>query len=222
MSQNIIKLNIGGVHHDTTIDTLTQSFTADESNYFEILLNSQVPTSKDDQGRYFIDRDGNLFRYILQFLRTSQVHVNEIQLIEELLIEADFYQLTSLTRFLEERKKTLQTQKLHVFKIGFVETQFGWSAKYRAYQGSNLTYLYDKNELPDDLDNYFSYQDVHEDAVIMMLLRHGYHIVRKYESDCDFPPDNSYRNDSNYHLKSQRIIRYYIFSNNTSMSSGEQ
>lgn len=57
----------------------------------------------DPNGRFFIDRDGKLFKYILNFLRTgSTVGVDEtdVPLMTELLGEATFYQIEPLVQLL--------------------------------------------------------------------------------------------------------------------------
>ena len=46
------------------------------------------------QGKYFIDRDGVLFRYILDYLRNKKLVLPEnFQETKRLAIEADFYEL---------------------------------------------------------------------------------------------------------------------------------
>uniref|UniRef100_A0A3B4UPS6 Potassium channel tetramerization domain containing 6b n=1 Tax=Seriola dumerili TaxID=41447 RepID=A0A3B4UPS6_SERDU len=63
---------------------------------FSVFLFGRFPTTRDSQGNYFIDRDGTLFRYILNFLRTSEltlpVDFTETDLLRK---EADFYQIRS-------------------------------------------------------------------------------------------------------------------------------
>lgn len=57
----------------------------------------------DPQGRHFIDRDGPLFRHILNFLRTdtlSSVDLSHTHLLSELLQEANYYQIESLVSLL--------------------------------------------------------------------------------------------------------------------------
>lgn len=58
----------------------------------------------DPQGRHFIDRDGPLFRHILNFLRTesiSTVDVTNITALNELHQEAVFYQIEPLVQLLQ-------------------------------------------------------------------------------------------------------------------------
>ena len=55
---------------------------------------------KDAEGRYFIDRDGTHFRYILNFLRDGTFNFPPA-LRDELLAEARFYQIVELIAYLE-------------------------------------------------------------------------------------------------------------------------
>lgn len=57
----------------------------------------------DPQGRHFIDRDGLLFRHILNYLRTdsvSSVDVTNISSLIEILQESVYFQIESLTQLL--------------------------------------------------------------------------------------------------------------------------
>lgn len=57
----VVKLNVGGVNYTTSIETLISK---DRSlpNFFDLMLNGDIPTKKDDNGAYFIDRDGMSMR----------------------------------------------------------------------------------------------------------------------------------------------------------------
>ncbi|XP_072018420.1 BTB/POZ domain-containing protein KCTD6-like [Amphiura filiformis] len=56
-----------------------------------------LPSAVDKQGNYFIDRDGAVFRHVLNFLRTSQLVLPKNFTDYELLgAEADFYQIPDL------------------------------------------------------------------------------------------------------------------------------
>jgi hypothetical protein len=100
----VITLNVGGIHYTTTTATLLSG-----SNYFDTLLSGKYSILRDAQGNVFIDRDGSTFRYILNFLRGSSLHVTEsnpakLSLIyQEILDEALFFNLASLSDELEHR-----------------------------------------------------------------------------------------------------------------------
>lgn len=76
-SNEIIELNVGGVHYTTKLNTLLVD---KDSLLYEIFSTiQQQPQQKDNnlikdsKGRIFIDRDGVLFRYILDYLRDKQI-----------------------------------------------------------------------------------------------------------------------------------------------------
>lgn len=64
----IVGLNIGGYIYKTTKATLCPN---GSDNFFSGLLSGKFPSTKDEQGNYFIDRDGQYFKVILEFLRTG-------------------------------------------------------------------------------------------------------------------------------------------------------
>ncbi|RIA82503.1 BTB/POZ protein [Glomus cerebriforme] len=90
MSQDIITLNVGGIKYETFRSTLT--------NYPKTLLgkmfckNTSQPTNE-----YFIDRDGQVFRYILQYYRNNGKiywpNSNQSVSNEELVDELNYFQI---------------------------------------------------------------------------------------------------------------------------------
>lgn len=64
----IVKLNVGGVLYTTSTETLI-SKDRSKLNFFDLMLNGSVPTRKDENGAYFVDRDGT---YI--YLLTRNIH----------------------------------------------------------------------------------------------------------------------------------------------------
>ncbi len=64
------------------------------------MFNGSIPIVLDSlKQHYFIDRDGEMFRHILNFLRTSTAPVNEDYPELDLLYEeAKFYAISQLIR----------------------------------------------------------------------------------------------------------------------------
>ncbi|PKK79499.1 hypothetical protein RhiirC2_375989 [Rhizophagus irregularis] len=62
-------------------------------------LNGNVFDTLDYDGNIFIDQNGELFKYVLEFLRTSVLPKRTLYgklLLEELLLEAEFYHIKEL------------------------------------------------------------------------------------------------------------------------------
>ena len=64
--QGCITLNVGGTRYTTTLGTLL----SEESSYFTCLLSRDWNDAA--QAEVFIDRDGEMFKYTLRFLRATQ------------------------------------------------------------------------------------------------------------------------------------------------------
>ena len=63
----IIRLLVGGREHATTRDTLSMV----PDSFLDRLVSGELPSTLDEQGRYFIDRNGELFVFVLDWLRTA-------------------------------------------------------------------------------------------------------------------------------------------------------
>lgn len=92
----IVELNVGGVHYTTTLSTLLQ----DKATRLHELFagpEGRDTLAKDSKGRYFLDRDGVLFRYILDFLRDKALHLPEgFRERQRLQREAEHFKLTAM------------------------------------------------------------------------------------------------------------------------------
>ena len=97
-----IELNIGGKYYSTSVLTLTR----DPHSLLGRMFSGRQEVNKDNSGKYFIDRDGSLFRYILDFLRTKRLHLPEdFCEIERLKTEAEFFEMEDLEQQLEQYSK---------------------------------------------------------------------------------------------------------------------
>uniref|UniRef100_UPI00398E65A4 BTB/POZ domain-containing protein KCTD8-like isoform X1 n=1 Tax=Pristiophorus japonicus TaxID=55135 RepID=UPI00398E65A4 len=95
----VVELNVGGQVYVTKHDTLVSVSDSLLANLFSNNNGKVLP--RDNRGRYFIDRDGFLFRYILDYLRDKQLVLpDHFPEKERLLREAEHFQLSELITFL--------------------------------------------------------------------------------------------------------------------------
>ena len=69
-------------------------------SFLDRLVSGELPSTLDEQGRYFIDRNGELFVFVLDWLRTAGdaevVARASPDVLGRLRIEADFYGIDDL------------------------------------------------------------------------------------------------------------------------------
>nr|XP_033467952.1 galactokinase-like [Epinephelus lanceolatus] len=91
--QDPVSLNVGGEIYTTTLDTLTRC----RDSMLGAMFTGQIPLLRDNRGNVFIDRDGKVFRYILNYLRSSSLDLpdgfSELALLRR---EVDFFQIRPL------------------------------------------------------------------------------------------------------------------------------
>lgn len=96
-SSKQIKLDVGGFKFATTLTTLT----ADPDSMLAAMFSGRFMVEKNEDGCVFIDRDGQFFYHILNWLRNGTLPPIESTLEREyLLVESRYYQLTSLNEYL--------------------------------------------------------------------------------------------------------------------------
>ena len=70
----------------------------------QAMFSEEFDSKPSEDGSYFIDRDGTHFRYILNYLRNGQLIVPKEEMIrirDELLAEAEFYQVEGIIEVLK-------------------------------------------------------------------------------------------------------------------------
>lgn len=93
MPGDIIYLNVGGKTYATSKETLTWI----PDSFFTSLLSGRISSQKDEKEAIFIDRDPELFSVILNYLRTKEVDLSNVNLAA-LKHEAEFYGIKPLVR----------------------------------------------------------------------------------------------------------------------------
>jgi len=91
----LVRLNVGGERYTTTRATLTRY----PNSMLGAMFSGSLATSIDEHGCFFIDRDGPMFRHVLNFLRSGRLSLpNDFRQLDLLATEADFYQLEDLIK----------------------------------------------------------------------------------------------------------------------------
>lgn len=92
---DIVELNVGGVFYTASLATLTKY---KESQLGKVFTGeSELKLVKDSKGKYFLDRDGVLFRYILDYLRNDKIVLPEnFHEKDRLRNEADYFDLPDM------------------------------------------------------------------------------------------------------------------------------
>jgi hypothetical protein len=85
-----IKLNVGGTLFTTTIQTLSK-----ERSMFSAMFGGLFSVESDENDEYFIDRDPQYFKTILNYLRKGTISWSKFSDVEleELYEEIEFYQV---------------------------------------------------------------------------------------------------------------------------------
>ena len=101
--KSTVKLNVGGQHFTTSVQTLTK----DPNSMLAAMFSGRFEMKPSEDGSFFIDRDGTHFRFILNFLRTGKLTLPEgATCTKELEEEAEFYQIQGLIDALRSAKLT--------------------------------------------------------------------------------------------------------------------
>lgn len=94
----ILELNVGGFNYTTSRSTVMSY----PESMLARMISGNLPTAKDSRQRIFIDRDGPLFRFVLNFLRDKCLNLPEnFNEFNQLRQEADFYQIEPLIGHLD-------------------------------------------------------------------------------------------------------------------------
>jgi len=86
--------------------TSTLTLTKESNSMLSAMFSGRHALRQDDDGAYFIDRDGTHFRYVLNYLRDGGFRPGSLPadpcFLAELCTEAEYYQLAGLTRIVTD------------------------------------------------------------------------------------------------------------------------
>lgn len=120
----VVTLNVGGLHFTTSLETLQGNrfgpaapgavgcgnVAHGSTSMLSAMFSGRLPTRRDAEGRYFIDRDGRHFHHILNYLRDGKFPA-ALSLVERLEVarEASFYGLEALSAYLRADLRLQET-----------------------------------------------------------------------------------------------------------------
>ncbi|KAJ8683398.1 hypothetical protein QAD02_019190 [Eretmocerus hayati] len=98
-----VHIDVGGTIYTSSLETLTKY----PDSRLAKLFNGSIPIVLDSlKQHYFIDRDGGMFRHILNFMRNSRLLIPEnFADIDLLLEEARYFDIAPMIRQLEQLRK---------------------------------------------------------------------------------------------------------------------
>ncbi len=106
------------------------------------MFSGRFETKPSEDGSYFIDRDGTHFRYILNYLRTGQLIVPKDEIVrEELLAEAEFYQVEGIIKALTPKQTRLFENSV-ILSSDQPETLINWLKVTPAFTNASDKLLY--------------------------------------------------------------------------------
>ena len=110
-SEDIVKLNVGGIVFQTSCHTLRK----EPESMLAMMVSGNFDSKQCEDGTYFIDRDGSRFRHVLSYLRDGELSRKVIKIFgEELLIEAAFYGLVQFQNFLKTTMNEIKLEEENV------------------------------------------------------------------------------------------------------------
>ena len=135
-----VKLNVGGHHFTTSLQTLTK----DPNSMLAAMFSGKFEMKPAEDGAFFIDRDGTHFRFILNYLRNGELILPDgAAFLKELEAEAKFYQIQGILEELKPKapknfeESVILTNEEHRTKlIGWLPQYNKWHLLFRASRDS--------------------------------------------------------------------------------------
>jgi hypothetical protein len=219
----IIKLNVGGCKYETSLNTLT----SDTNSMLANMFSGRHLVKPNDKGYYFIDRDGDIFKYIIKYLRDKKLNIDkiDISIVENIKDEAEYFQIEGLIELCNKKISGLELNpetkyifdEIIKFDIKAFEKDFNevFSVNKLSNYPYEQVYGYLKlDETPEDIiKNTGKYNDY---IVIFIDLKKIFEHIEHYEAIRLFSqkwtalfPETYYRN--NHIEQFNRVVRIAQF-----------
>ena len=135
----IIYLDVGGTRFSTSLSTLLRH----PNSMLGLMFNGNLPSTRDEEGRYFIDADGDMFVYILNYLRRNQLYLPEhFREYDRLLAEAEFFQIEPLVEHIREMRQKRQTVLLCMITKGvYSDERKVYTAHFQSFNSHQTNHI---------------------------------------------------------------------------------
>lgn len=110
---SIVELNVGGRYFTTTLLTLTKC----QNNMLAAMFSGNYSVMRDNNGRFFIDADGDHFAHILNYLRYG--HIPPASIADSVYQEALYFGVNGLVEELEKYPSILGKIQRNSFRNRF-------------------------------------------------------------------------------------------------------
>ncbi|KAK3102117.1 hypothetical protein FSP39_008910 [Pinctada imbricata] len=105
--EEIVNINVGGVKYSTYRSTLCKY----PNSRLGAMFDGKIESERDQKGRIFIDRNGRIFEYVLDYLRSGQLtlprDLNDVDILRK---ELDFYGIHDMQGILRQFKEEGESQ----------------------------------------------------------------------------------------------------------------
>uniref|UniRef100_A0A8C5PIM2 BTB domain-containing protein n=1 Tax=Leptobrachium leishanense TaxID=445787 RepID=A0A8C5PIM2_9ANUR len=176
---DVVELNVGGQVYMTKNSTLTES-----TLHSMFSRNNVKDLPRDNRSRFFIDREGFLFSYVLDNLRDKQLTLpDHFPQKERLLREAEYFQLGDLTFMndegcqsdLEENSQSSDLAAVLDKKSGIIT--IGYRGSYTMVFGETLNESRDPDRPPEKYTSRSYLKFTYLEQAFDRLSEAGFHIV---------------------------------------------
>lgn len=146
----LVNLNVGGEMYTTSLFTLSRY----PNSMLGSMFSGKFQISTDKSGNFFIDRDGALFRYIINYLRTGKLCLpTSFDEFEQLKAESEFFQIPGF----EEAVESLHCEYLEhrngnsdILEMEYSKEKYSYVTKSNGYIRLSSTVETLKGLFPDD------------------------------------------------------------------------
>jgi len=205
---DIIKLNIGGIKYQTSYNTIGK----DDESMLSSMFSGRHNIKTDSEGYYFIDRNGEVFKYILKYLRDGKINFSDMtnDTKNDLLDEANYYNLTGLINYINEynRDINLEYYLFNIYNVNIREFEYEFNLVFSIEIVKKIGYLaYRKKKFLD-------LQHKKEPSCLCLIFDTVYDIAGIKAEYYDIEYQTEFINIYNFYMKYQNNFIQLIKLNN--------